>query len=78
MGIGVVFKWIIAKSVLRPGGAQSKEACGSANICDDLKASIDGEINMVLEMEEISRDYTGEENRGVCIQEDEGPGEEER
>ena len=33
---------------------------------------------MVLEMEEISRDYTGEENRGVCIQEDEGPGEEER
>ena len=61
VGIREVCRRLIFNIVLRSGGVQAKEACGSVNLCASLDAGIEGAINTVRELEELGRGETVEE-----------------
>ena len=47
VGIGEVCRCLLTKLILQAGGAQSKEACVSVNLCLGLEAGIYGMIHVV-------------------------------
>ena len=47
VGIGEIWKRGMAKCALKVGGEDAKAAYGSANLCADLEAGIEGELHVV-------------------------------
>ena len=59
VGIREVCCRLFTKLVLRVGGAQSKEAYGSVNLCAGLGSGIEGAMHAVREREELGRGEAG-------------------
>ena len=63
VGIGELFRSLLAKLILCTGGARAKESCGSAIPCEGLEAGIEVAIHVVGERAELGRVEMGEDWR---------------
>ena len=52
VGIGEIVRRLLAKMVVRVGGDQAKQACGSIQLCAGLEAGIEGAVHAVRERRE--------------------------
>ena len=70
--IGEVFQSLLAKLIMRTGGAQEKYSFRSVNVSAGFEAGIEGGIYSVHEREKLYKGEAGEEQREHIRQDEEG------
>ena len=45
IGRGEIWRWLLAKCILKVAGAEAKDACGNAQLCAGLEAGIEGTVH---------------------------------
>ena len=56
MGIGEIWRRLLAKCVLKVAGTEAKEECGSDQLCAGLEAGINGAVHAVRAMWKATED----------------------